>query len=104
MNNRYALAIAHMMAKDEDWKGEAKYALDAVYINPNDLRADELLEQADEKLGDAPGETREKTVIDIINKQEAAAAKAGTGLPRPQPMPERPAMIWRWSAPGMPWG
>jgi tetratricopeptide (TPR) repeat protein len=81
MNNRYALRIARLMADDSDWKGEAKYALDSVYINPNDLRAHELLEQADENLGDAKGESREKTVIAILNKMDAAAA--GTEPPPP---------------------
>jgi tetratricopeptide (TPR) repeat protein len=77
MNNRYAMRVARLMRDDKDWKGEAKYALDSVYINPSDIAAHELLAEADENLGNTDGETREKKVIAILNQQEEDAAKAG---------------------------
>jgi tetratricopeptide (TPR) repeat protein len=81
MNNRYAMRIARLMRDDQNWKDEAKYALDSVYINPSDIQAHELLAQADEKLGNTDGEAREKKVLDILNKQ--AEENANTDTPPP---------------------
>jgi len=77
-DNRYAVRAARACRDAEQWDKAARYALDAVYINPYDLPAHELLEQVLEKTDDAKGAEREKRVIDELTqlqKQEEASER-----------------------------
>ncbi len=62
----------------------AKSALDAVYTDPYDLSAHELLAEIDEKNNNAPGLEREKRVIEEINQLKATQENAEKSAPAPQ--------------------
>ena len=74
-DNRYAVRAARACRDAEQWDKAARYALDAVFINPYDVPAHELLEQVLEKTDDAKGAEREKRVIQELTalqkRQEA---------------------------------
>ena len=53
-----------------------KQALKAVYINPYDMAAHELLAGLDDKAGNSAGADRERKVIDILNQLPANSAPA----------------------------
>ncbi|HEX4796076.1 MAG TPA: tetratricopeptide repeat protein [Humisphaera sp.] len=67
-DNRYAKRIARVYRDESKWEEAAKYGLIAVYTNPYDLSAHELLATVYEKLGNEKGLEREKRVIADINK------------------------------------
>jgi Flp pilus assembly protein TadD len=71
-DNRYAKRIARLYRDMSKWDDAARYALDAVYTDPYDQSAHELLAGVDEKLGDQAGVVREKRVMDILAKWKAA--------------------------------
>jgi tetratricopeptide (TPR) repeat protein len=62
-DNRFAKRIARMSLDANDPKEALKYATDAVYIDPYDPGAHELLLAVQEKEGNAAGVEREKRVI-----------------------------------------
>ena len=65
-DNIYAKKIARVY-RDEDKTADAvKYALQAVYINPYDMDAHELLAALYEKSGDSAGMEREKRTIPVL--------------------------------------
>ncbi len=67
-DNRYAKRIA-VLYRDEGKLDEAqKFALTAVYTDPYDKPAHELLADIDEKAGDQKGLEREQKVIPILDK------------------------------------
>lgn len=70
-DNRYAKRIARAYRDQEDWGNAYRYALDSVYINPYDLSAHELLEEASEKTNNQPNIEREKRVIGELTKLQA---------------------------------
>lgn len=70
-DNRYAKRIARAYRDQEDWPNAYRYALDSVYINPYDLSAHELLEEASEKTHNEPNIEREKRVIQELTKLQA---------------------------------
>ncbi|MDB5302698.1 MAG: hypothetical protein JWM97_247 [Phycisphaerales bacterium] len=78
-DNRYAKRVARLYRDESKLDDAAKYALRAVYVDPYDLSAHELLAEIYEKAGDnEKGLEREKRVIDDITKLKAAkAAKDG---------------------------
>lgn len=85
-DNRYAKRIARLYRDMGNWDQEARYALDAVYTDPYDDSAHELLAGADEKLKNQSGLDREHRVMDILAKwkaaqetPEGAGEKPGTG-------------------------
>lgn len=73
-DNRYAKRIARAYRDLEDWPNAYRYALDSVYINPYDLSAHELLEEASEKAHNQPNVEREKRVIEELTKLQAEQA------------------------------
>jgi len=75
-DNRFAKRIARLYRDDQDWKNAGKYALDAVYINPYDISAHEVLAEVCEKTGDEKGLAREKRVIGDLTKLKEEQDKA----------------------------
>jgi tetratricopeptide (TPR) repeat protein len=85
-DNRYAKRIARLYRDLGKWDDEARYALDAVYTDPYDVSAHELLAGADEKLGNQTGLAREHRVMEILANWKAEreapdAATAGKLVP-----------------------
>jgi predicted Zn-dependent protease len=78
-DNRYAKRIARLYRDEEKWSDEAKYALTAVYIDPYDASAHELLAGAYEKTGDQKGLERENRVLDTLAKWKAAQPTPDVG-------------------------
>lgn len=77
-DNRYSKRIARLYRDLGKWDEEAKYALDAVYIDPYDDSAHELLAGACEKRGDQQGLDREHRVMEILAKWKAAQTTPDT--------------------------
>jgi tetratricopeptide (TPR) repeat protein len=75
-DNRFAKRIARLLRDDQDWKNAGKYALDAVYINPYDISAHEILAEVCEKTNDEKGLAREKRVIADLTKMKEDQEKA----------------------------
>jgi hypothetical protein len=67
-DNRYAKRIAQLYRDQKDWEKATKYAMQAVYIDPYDPRAHELLAEIYEGAGDAKGLEREKRVIPVLTE------------------------------------
>jgi tetratricopeptide (TPR) repeat protein len=74
-DNRYAKRIARAYRDQEDWANAYRYALRAVYINPYDLSAHELLKEASEKSNQTQNVAREDRVIGELQKLEAEQEK-----------------------------
>jgi tetratricopeptide (TPR) repeat protein len=62
-DNRYAKRISGLYRDIGDYQNAQAWGLQAVYIDPYDMNAHRLLEQACEKAGDAAGLQREQRVI-----------------------------------------
>lgn len=71
-DNRYAKQISRIYSRQEKWADAAKFALQAIYIDPYDLSAHQMLKEACEKSGDVKGAEREANVIPILEKWLAA--------------------------------
>ena len=67
-NNAYAKRIAGLYRDEGKLDDAKKFALTAVYTDPYDLRAHQLLAEIDQKAGDAKGEAKEQEVIPILQK------------------------------------
>jgi tetratricopeptide (TPR) repeat protein len=81
-NNIYAKRIARLYRDQKDWEKATKYAMQAVYIDPYDLRAHELLAEVYEGSGDAKGLEREKRVIPVLVEWQAQQKRErDRGLP-----------------------
>jgi tetratricopeptide (TPR) repeat protein len=65
-DNRYAKRIARAYRDQEQWADAYRYALNAVYINPYDLSAHELLEEVSQKSNEPKNVEREKRVIEEL--------------------------------------
>ena len=76
-DDRYAKAITRLYRDLGDYPDAAAYALQAVYVQPYDLSAHQLLLQMDDKAGDAKGAAREEQVIAILQAWAAEQNKAG---------------------------
>jgi tetratricopeptide (TPR) repeat protein len=79
-DNRYSKGIARLYRDEGKLDLAAHYALRAVYINPYDDAAHELLAELYEKTGNQTGLSREKRVLDILAqwKQQQDAAESST--------------------------
>jgi len=66
-DNRYAKKIARIYRDAGDFANAVKYGINAVYIDPYDISAHELLAGLYEKSGDATGLEREKRVIPVLH-------------------------------------
>ena len=79
-DNIYAKKIARVYRDENQTDNAVKFALQAVYINPYDMDAHELLSQLYEKNGNAAGLDREKRTIPVLaawmdkNKKPAAVS------------------------------
>jgi tetratricopeptide (TPR) repeat protein len=67
-DNRYAKAIARIYRDAQEPEKAVKYARQAVYIDPYDDAAHELLAGVYEKSGDEKGLSREKGVISALKE------------------------------------
>ncbi len=70
-DNRYAKAIARIYRDANEPEKAVKYAKQAVYIDPYDDAAHELLATLYEKTSNETGLSREKRVIDVIKEWRA---------------------------------
>jgi len=75
-DDRYAKAIARLYRDLGDYKNAEAYALQAVYVEPYDLAAHQLLAQMCDKAGDAAGAAREAQVVPILQGWAEAQRKA----------------------------
>jgi len=71
-DNKYAKVLARLYAKQGNLDLARARALKAVYINPYDQAAHELLEGLDEKANDTAGADRERRAIEILKQMEQA--------------------------------
>ena len=67
-DNRYAKRIARAYRDIGKLEGAQHYALQAVYVEPYDLDAHQLLMQMYEKTGNSAGLARERRVIQVLEK------------------------------------
>ena len=74
-DNRYAKRIARAYRDEQEWANAYRYALDAVYINPYDIAAHELLLEISQKSNEPQNVEREKRVIDELTKLQANEQK-----------------------------
>jgi tetratricopeptide (TPR) repeat protein len=70
-DNRYAKRIARIQRDAGKLDAAQQFALEAVYIDPYDLSAHELLAEVYEKAGNAAGLEREQRVIPVLKKWKA---------------------------------
>jgi tetratricopeptide (TPR) repeat protein len=81
-DNRYAKLIARLYRDDKDLDKAKQYGMQAVWIDPYDPGAHELLAELYELSGDAKGLEREKRVIPVLREWIAEQKrKRDEGLP-----------------------
>ena len=80
-DNRYAKRVARLHRDGGKLDAARQFALEAVYVDPYDLSAHELLAEICEKAGDQAGLERERRVIPVLQKW--AAERRGDG-PAPE--------------------
>jgi tetratricopeptide (TPR) repeat protein len=78
-DNRYALQIARIHQRNNALEKAHQYGLQAVYIDPYDLRAHELLRDVCRARNDAKGLEREERVIATLNQWYADQEKEKAG-------------------------
>ena len=85
-DNRFAKRIARLCMNELNDAAKAeKYAMEAVYIEPYDLDAHELLSQVHEKTGDRAGLDREQRVIPVLKQWLTEYRKSTLFEGAPQP-------------------
>jgi cellulose synthase operon protein C len=85
-DNRFAKRIARLCMNElADPQKAETYATEAVYIDPYDLDAHELLLQVHEKTGNKPGLEREQRVIPVLKQWLAEYRKSTLFEGAPQP-------------------
>jgi tetratricopeptide (TPR) repeat protein len=67
-DNRYAKRIARVYRDTERFEEAEHYAMQAVYVDPYDLDAHQLLAEVYEKTGNEKGLERERRVIPVLEK------------------------------------
>jgi tetratricopeptide (TPR) repeat protein len=82
-DNRYAKRVARLYRDTNRIEPAQQFALEAVYIDPYDLSAHELLVEIYEQAGNAAGLERENRVIPVL-KQWTDARKTRGANPPPQ--------------------
>ncbi len=70
-DNRYAVKIARIYRDEKKYDEAAKYATLAVYIDPYDVRAHELLADVFTNTANEPGLAREKRVLADLQRLDA---------------------------------
>jgi tetratricopeptide (TPR) repeat protein len=73
-SNVYSKATARTLREIGKYDEAVKWARKAMYTDPYDVDAHEMLEDLDEKVGDAAGANREKKVLVILAQLKAADA------------------------------
>jgi tetratricopeptide (TPR) repeat protein len=86
-NNMYAKGTARMYRDMNDPAEAARWALRAVYIDPYDAGAHQLLADLYEKLGNQPGLTRENRVMTELAHWQETVGSPDDQIPAPQPVP-----------------
>lgn len=81
-DNRYAKRIARLYRDTKELDKAQQFALEAVYIDPYDLSAHELLAEVYEQAGNQAGLERERRVIPVLQKW-AADRKGDGAAPEP---------------------
>jgi hypothetical protein len=87
-DNRYTKVLARLYDRAGKLDLACQRALKAVYINPYDISAHELLSELDKKAGNTAGAEREDHVIPILQKwldQKAQQEPDSPGTARPSP-------------------
>lgn len=81
-NNTFAKRIARIYRDDKKLDKASDYALEAVYTDPYDLSAHELLAEVYELAGNKAGLEREKRVIPVLTKwiEDQKKQAAGNGV------------------------
>ena len=77
-DNRFAKRIARLYRDEGKLDDAAGYGLQAVYVDPYDASAHELLAGIYEKQNNQPGIEREKRVLTILQKAKEAKEAAAT--------------------------
>jgi tetratricopeptide (TPR) repeat protein len=67
-DDRYAKAIAKIYKRDKRWDEATRFALQAIYVDPYDLSAHELLQEIYQGSGNAEGLAREERVIPLLTQ------------------------------------
>jgi tetratricopeptide (TPR) repeat protein len=67
-DNRFAKQIARVYKREDRHVEAARYALQAIYIDPYDMAAHELMRDACRGAGDAAGLAREERVIPVLTR------------------------------------
>ncbi len=80
-DNRYAKRVARIYRDTNQTDKAKQFALEAVYIDPYDTNAHEMLAEMCEKTSDAAGAEREKRVIGELKKWTEARKVERTGAP-----------------------
>jgi hypothetical protein len=83
--NMYAKAIARLHLRNNDAKAAEKMAIEAIYVDPYDTAAHELLLDCHKKAGNQEGVEREERLIPIVrewNKQHQKSTLL-EGAPEP---------------------
>jgi len=79
-DNRFAKRIARLYRDEQDLDDAQKFALTAVYTDPYDLDAHQLLAEVYEKAGNESGAAREQRVIPVLQQWiEANRRRQATG-------------------------
>ncbi len=77
-DNRYAKRIARIYRDNGDFRTAAAWALQAVYIDPYDIDAHQLMADMYEKTGNERGLVRERAVIETLKKWQERRKNAQT--------------------------
>jgi tetratricopeptide (TPR) repeat protein len=81
-DNRYAKRIARVYRENKELDKAQKYAMQAVYIDPYDPGAHEMLAAIYQQTGDAGGLEREQRVLAVLKEWQAAQKRErDRGLP-----------------------
>jgi tetratricopeptide (TPR) repeat protein len=83
-DNRYGKYIARLYRDLKQWDKAKQYGMQAVWIDPYDVGAHELLADIYEKSGDGAGLEREKRVVPVLKEWHAQQKRRrDEGLPGP---------------------
>jgi Flp pilus assembly protein TadD len=74
-DNRYAKRLSRLYRDMKDWDKAAKWSLDAVYIDPYDISAHEVLEDVCQNTDNPAGVAREKHVIEELTQLHESQKK-----------------------------
>jgi cellulose synthase operon protein C len=84
-DNRYAKRIARLYRDMQDLDSAAAFGMEAVYIDPYDLDAHELLAELYEAAGSEEGLQRQRRTVEVLRQWQAEQRRHGLleGAPEP---------------------